>query len=113
MRKLLFAIIVLVLLVGIALQTGLAKPVVQWRVESALLESGMSEKRASCMAARMVDRLSIQQLYELRQGMAPRDGETDKPDGLGDLIKRLRRGTDTETVTVVTSSAGLCAIGIG
>lgn len=113
MRKLVFAVIVLALLVGIALQTGLAKPVVQWRVEAALLESGMPEKRAQCMAARMVDRLSVWQLYELRQGMAPRAGESERPDGLGDLIKRLRRGTDTETVAVVSTSAGLCAIGIG
>ena len=113
MRKLLFAIVVLALLGAIALQTGLAKPVVQWRVETALLESGMSEKRADCMAARMVDRLSIWQLYALRQGMAPREGETEKPDGFGDLVKRLRRGADTETVAVVSTSAGLCAIGIG
>ena len=113
MRKLFALVIVLALLIGIAVQTGLAKPVVQWRVEAALLDSGMSDNRAECMAGRMVDRLSVWQLYELQQGMAPRDGEAEQADGLGELIKRLRRGTDTETVAVVTTSAGLCAIGIG
>lgn len=113
MRKFVFAILVLALLGGIALQTGFAKPVVQWRVESALRESGMSEKRAACMAGRMVDRLSVWQLYQLQQGMAPREGEAENPEGLGDMVKRLRRGTDTETVAVVSTSAGLCAIGIG
>lgn len=113
MRKLLFVAVVLALLVGIAFQTGLARPVVKWQVERSLLASGMSEKRADCMAGRMVDRLSIGQLWYLRQAMAPRDGETENPDGLGDTIKRLRRADDDEVVAVVTTSAGLCAIGIG
>lgn len=113
MRKLLFGIVVLALLVVIAVQTGVAKPVVKWRVESALLDSGLSEKRAECMSARMVDRLSVWQLYKLQQGMAPQAGEAESPSGLGDLIKRLRRADDTEAVAVTASSAGLCAIGIG
>lgn len=113
MRKLIVSVLVLALLAGIALQTGLANPVVKWRVESALRDSGMSDNRAECMADRMVDRLTVWQLYELQQGMAPREGEAEQADGLGELIKRLRRGTDTETVAVVTTSAGLCAIGIG
>ncbi|MGB7373096.1 hypothetical protein [Pontixanthobacter sp.] len=113
MRKLLIAIVVVALLAVIAVQTGAAKPVVQWRVEAALLDSGLSEQRAECMSARMVDRLSIWQLYKLQQGMAPQAGEAESPTGLGDLIKRLRRADDTEAVAVTASSAGLCAIGIG
>lgn len=113
MRKLLFAIVVLALLVVIAVQTGAAKPLIRAQVESALLESGMSKKRADCMAARMVDRLSIGQLYNLRQAMAPREGEPERADSVGELVKRLRRTGDAEAVAVVTTSAGLCAIGIG
>ncbi len=113
MRKLVIAVVVLVLLAGIALQTGLARPVVKWRVESALTASGISDERADCMADRMVDRLSVWQLYTLQSGMAPRDGEADSATGLGDLVKRLRRVEDTEAVAVVTTSAGLCAMGIG
>lgn len=113
MRKLLFGFVALALLVGIALQTGMARPLVKWRVETALLDSGVSEERAGCMAGRMADRLSVFQLYNLQSGMAPMDGEAEKPEGIGDLINRLRRGSDSETIAVVTTSAGLCSIGIG
>lgn len=113
MRKFLMGIAVLTLLLAIALQTGLARPLVKWQVESALLDSGVGPKRADCMADRMVDRLNVWQLYKLRQGMAPRDGEAENATGAGDLIKRLRRVGDSEAVAVVTTSSGLCAVGIG
>ncbi len=113
MRKLLIAVVVLILLAGVALQTGLARPVVKWRVESALVASGLSDERADCMANRMVDRLSAWQLYKLQSGMAAREGEADAATGLGDLVKRLRRVEDREAVAVVTTSAGLCAVGFG
>ena len=113
MRKLLFGIVVLALLVAIALQTGLARPLVKWQVEASLIDSGLSEGRADCMAGRMVDRLSVWQLYKLRSGMSPREGEAENPTGLGDLIKRLRRVDDAEAVAVVTTSSGLCAMGVG
>lgn len=113
MRKILFGIVILALLVLIAVQTGAAKPVIKWRVESALLEAGLSENRAECMSARMVDRLSVWQLYKLQQGMAPQEGEPDTAGGIGELVKRARRVDDAEAVAVTASSAGLCAIGIG
>ena len=113
MRKFLFGIVVIGLLVAIALQTGLARPLVKAQVESSLLESGLSEKRADCMAGRMVDRLSVWQLYNLRSAMAPREGETEHVNGFRDLVNRLRRADDNEAVAVVSTSAGLCAIGIG
>ena len=112
-RKLLFLIVILAALAGAALYTGHARPVVKWQVERSLLASGMSEKRSDCMAGRMVDRLSILQLWNLRQAMQPREGEAENAEGLGELVKRLRRSGDTETVAVVSTSAGLCAIGIG
>lgn len=113
MGKFLFGTVALALLIGIAFQTGLADPLVKWQVQSALEESGVSEKRAECMSDRMVDRLSLLQLYKLQQGMKPREGEPDGGYGLGELVKRLRRVGDGEAVAVVTTSAGLCAIGIG
>ena len=116
MRKLLLFIVILIVLIagtGFALQSGLADPLVKSQVESALLKSDMSEKQADCMSGRMVDRLSVWQLWKLRSGMAAREGESEQPDGFGDTIKRLRRVDDTEAVAVVTTSAGLCALGIG
>lgn len=112
MRKLLFSVVVIGLLVGIAVQTGLARPVVKWGVEQSLLDSGMSEDRADCMSGRMVDRLSLGQLWKLRSAMQPREGEREKPDGFRDTIQRLRRADDTEIVTVVGTSAGICALGL-
>ena len=113
MRKLLVALLLLVVLAGAALFTGYARPVVKWRVEHSLIEAGMSEKRADCMAGRMVDRLSIGQLWDLRQAMQPREGEPEQADSFGEVVKRLRRTDDFETVSVIGTSAALCAVGIG
>lgn len=113
MRKLIIGLLLILLLAGGAVSTGLANPLVEMQVKGALTQSGIGEKRAECMAERMVDRLTIGQLLQLRQGMAAQDGEPEEGYGLGELIKRLRRVDDGEAVAVLTSSAGLCAIGIG
>lgn len=113
MRKLLIGLLLIVGLGAGALFSGLANPLVQMQVKSALVQSGIGEKRAACMAERMVDRLTIGQLWKLRQGMAPQEGEPEAGYGLGELIKRLRRVEDGEAVAVLTTSAGLCALGIG
>lgn len=113
MRKLIIGFLLIILLAGAAVFTGLANPLVEMKVKSALVDSGIGEKRAACMAERMVDRLTIPQLWKLRQGMAAQEGEPDEGYGLGELIKRLDRVDDGEAVAVLTTSAGLCAIGIG
>lgn len=113
MKKLLIGLVLVIVLGAGALFSGLANPLVEMRVKSALVESGIGEKRAGCMAERMVDRLTLGQLWKLRQGMAPQDGEPEEGYGLGELIKRLRRVDDGEAVAVLTTSAGLCAIGLG
>ena len=113
MRKLILGLLLLIALGAGALFSGLANPLVEMQVKSALVESGIGEKRAGCMAERMVDRLTIGQLWKLRQGMAPQEGEPESDYGLGELIKRLRRVDDGEAVAVLTTSAGLCTLGIG
>lgn len=113
MKKLIIGLLVLLLLAGGAVYTGLANPLVEMQVRSALVQSGIGERRAECMAGRMVDRLSIGQLWKLRQGMAPLEGEPEEGYGLGELVKRLRRVEDGEAVAVLTTSAGLCALGVG
>lgn len=113
MKKLFLGLVLIVVLAGGAVYTGLANPLVEWQVKGALVESGIGEKRAECMAGRMVDRLTIGQLWKLRQGMAAQEGEPEEGYGLGELIKRLDRVNDGEAVAVLTTSAGLCAIGIG
>jgi hypothetical protein len=113
MPKLIVGLLLVAGLAAGALFTGLADPLVRWQVSDALVQSGIGEKRAACMAERMVDRLTIGQLWTLRQGMAARDGEPEEGYGLGELVKRLRRVEDGEAVAVLTTSAGLCAIGLG
>lgn len=113
MRKLIVGLMLVVLLAGGALFSGLADPVVAWQVKGSLVEAGIGEKRAECMAERMVERLTLVQLWKLRQGMAPQPGEPENAEGLGALIERLGRVGDGEAVAVLTTSAGLCAIGIG
>lgn len=113
MKKLLIGVLLLVVFGAGAVFTGLANPLVEMQVKGALVESGIGEKRATCMAERMVDRLTIGQLWKLRQGMAAQEGEPEEGYGLGELVKRLDRVNDGEAVAVLTTSAGLCAIGIG
>ncbi len=113
MKKMLVGLLLFVALGAGALFTGLADPVVEWQVKGALVEAGVGERRAECMAGRMVDRLTIGQLWNLRQAMAPREGEPEEGYGLGELVKRLDRVNDGEVVAVLTTSAGLCAIGLG
>ncbi|WP_017666241.1 hypothetical protein [Porphyrobacter sp. AAP82] len=113
MRKLIIGVLLVILLAGGAVYTGLADPLIRWQVKGALVESGIGDQRAECMAERMVDRLTIGQLWKLRQGMATQDGEPEDGYGLGELVKRLRRVDDGEAVAVLTTSAGLCAVGLG
>lgn len=113
MKKLLIWIVVLAALAGGAVYSGLANPLIERQIKVALIEAGLGEGRADCMASRMVERLDLVQLWKLRQGMAAQEGEPEEGYGLGELVKRLRRVGDGEAVAVLTTSAGLCAIGIG
>lgn len=113
MKKLLIGLVLIIAVGAGALFSGLADPLVEMQVKGALVESGIGEKNAQCMAERMVDRLSIGQLWKLRRGMAAQDGEPEEGYGLGELVKRLNRVGDGEAVAVLSTSAGLCAIGLG
>lgn len=112
MRKLILYMALVAGVAALAISSGAVDSVVEWRVKSGLMDAGVGEKRATCMAERMVDRLSIMQLRKL-QNMEAQEGEPEEPTGLGDFIKRVRRIGDGEVVTVTASSAGLCALGIG
>ncbi len=112
MRKLIIFLALLAGVAALAISTGAVDRVVEWRVKSGLMDAGVGEDRATCMAARMVDRLSILQLRKLLKIQA-QNGEAAEPAGLGDFIKRVRRIGDAEVVAVTASSAALCAAGIG
>jgi len=91
---------------------GCAQVIAEPRVRSALQDAGLSERNASCMAGRMVDRLTIDQLKKL-EALGPQQGEPDRPATLGDYVERVRRVGDPEVIGVTASSAALCATGLG
>jgi hypothetical protein len=78
----------------------------EYRVQGALVESGVSEKRAACMARRMVRRLDLVQLWKLQDF-------AEEKRTLGAYIRGVKRVGDAEAVSVTASSAALCAVGLG
>ncbi len=96
---------------GAAFVLASCAQIAQSRVESALVDNGVAEGTAACMAERMVDRLTIEQLKKL-EALAPQDGEAKRPTGVRDFLRRLNRVGDAEVVAVTGSSAALCAAGV-
>ena len=96
----------------VLLSSGCVSQIAEGRVESALVEGGLSHENAECMAERMVDRLTIDQLLKLERVKA-RSGEREKPASIAQYIERVRRVGDAEVIAVTATSAGLCAAGIG
>jgi hypothetical protein len=74
------------------------------RVKSALVDAGLSDSNAACMAERMTDRLSIGQLKRLQALQGPKRG-------LMDYVATVKRLGDAELLGVTTSAAALCATG--
>lgn len=74
------------------------------QVKSAMVEAGLSEPNAACMAERMTDRLTLGQLQKLKQLKGEKRG-------LADYVAAVRRVGDAEAVSVTASSAALCASG--
>ena len=75
------------------------------RVRSALIDAGLSETDADCMAGRMVERLSITQLRKLEA----LEGEKQS---LQDYVAAVERVGDAEAIAVTVSSAALCTTGL-
>ena len=101
-----------VALVAVVLLGGCVQKIAEGRVRSALVEAGLSDRNADCMAGRMVDRLTIAQLRKL-EALKARKGERERPVTIAQYIERVRRVGDSEVIAVTASSAGLCAVGLG
>ena len=72
-----------------------------------LMSAGIDQRTATCMAGRMVDRLSLAQLRRLAAL-----GKADRARDLQEMMHRLRSLQDPEIVSVTTTSAALCATGL-
>lgn len=79
------------------------------RVRTALIDAGLSKPVASCMAGRMVDRLSLIQLNRL-SGLKKLRGQDMRKVTVDELLKRTRSLQDPEILGVVSSSGLICAI---
>ena len=84
---------------------GCVQKIAESRVRNALLDAGLSERNADCMAHRMVDRLTIGQLRKL-------EALKGEKRSLADYVIAVRRVNDTEAVTVTATSAALCTTGL-
>ena len=94
------------IMVGLTLVTACATP--ETRLKRGLQNAGLSEAMAGCMAERMVDRLSLLQLRRL--GDLPYARDERNIDG---FLHRVRALRDPEILRVTSSSAALCAAGVG
>jgi hypothetical protein len=78
------------------------------RLRTGLVNAGLSQSIASCMAERMVDRLSLVQLRRLGSLSSLKD-ERMSDVSLNQFLHKVRALKDPEILTVTTSSAALCA----
>jgi uncharacterized lipoprotein YmbA len=97
----------LIILTACLSLAGCATP--ESRVRTALLDAGLSKPVASCMAGRMVDRLSLWQLNKLN-GLKKLRDKNAKDMSLSEFMKRSKALQDPEIVSVITSSGVICAI---
>jgi predicted Zn-dependent protease len=97
----------LVILLPVIALAACATP--ETKVRNSLMKAGLSAPMASCMADRMVDRLSLTQLRRLSSLSSLKEREVGAMT-IDELIYRTRALQDPEILRVVTSSGLRCAI---
>ena len=95
----------LFLVASLFLVGGCATP--ETRLRNALIEAGLSEPLAGCMAGRMVDRLSLMQLRRLADLKQAGRAET-----LDAWLHRVRALRDPEIWSITAGAAARCATGV-
>jgi hypothetical protein len=88
------------------LLSGCAVP--EARLRTGLINAGLPEPLSACMAERMVDRLSLKQLMRIADLPKARGSES-----IDRFLHRVRALGDAEILGVTSSSAALCATGLG
>lgn len=80
----------------------------QTQIRNSLVDKGLSEPAADCMAERMVDRLSTGQLLKIRK--LKKFEKKDAGDiSANEFVRYTRALQDPEIIGVVTSSALFCS----
>ncbi|MCF8472364.1 MAG: hypothetical protein K9G27_06195 [Sphingomonadaceae bacterium] len=96
-------------LVGITSLALSACATPETRVRTALMDAGLSQPVAACMADRMVDRLSLIQLNKL-SGLKKLRGQDIRNVTVEEFLTRTRALQDPEILGVTTSSGLICAV---
>ena len=78
------------------------------RLRHGLENAGLSRPMAACMAQRMADRLSLIQLRRIGDLPYARESVS-----VSEFLHRVRALGDAQILGVSTSSAALCAVGMG
>ena len=79
------------------------------RIRTALMDAGLSQPIAACMADRMVDRLSLVQLNKLN-GLKKLRKQDMRKVTVEEFLRRTRSLQDPEILGVATSSGLICAV---
>ncbi len=98
------------LVAGLALIASLAACTTpETRVRNGLMSAGLSKPISSCMADRMVDRLSFSQIDKLN-GLGKLKKRDPGDISVNEFVKRTKALQDPEILGVVTSSGVVCAL---
>lgn len=92
-----------------ALLSACASPSPETRIRTALMDAGLDRPVASCMAERLVDRLSIGQLRKLSSLSKLRERDL-RVMTVEEFLHRTRALGDPQILRVVTSAGIGCAI---
>lgn len=85
---------------------GCVEKIAESRVRTALVGAGLPDDVSTCMARRMVDRLTISQLRKLQALQGPKRS-------VAQYVDMVRKIGDRDVLEVTSSSAVLCATGFG
>jgi hypothetical protein len=85
--------------------SGCVSKIAYPRVKSALVDAGLSDGNAACMADRLTDELTIGQLRKL-------EALKGEKRSVMDYVSAVRRVGDAEVLAVTASSAALCTTGL-
>ncbi|QAY76941.1 hypothetical protein [Sphingosinicella sp. BN140058] len=96
-----------ILLPALALLLASCSTVAENRISSALTDAGLSEKVSECIAERMVDRLSWDQLRSLGRLSEER---TKTKMNLAEFLHHYRGALDPEVYAVMTRAGVSCAL---
>lgn len=90
---------------------ALLEKVTEARVEQALLDNGAPAPLAECMAGKLVNQLSIEQLLKLER-LAPEEGEDRLPASGREALARINRVDDPEAVRALAGAGAGCSVSI-